>query len=204
MRSTFRLIVPALLFLGCLGWVLPAAAEFPELEVPLSVVAKKVAEKLADKKVFVAARELSKAGAGWPVHQAAGVEFTMQLRQLKIDALRAAADTRVDKLELAKTAFGVKDVKLLKDTGRTVLIGLEWTSAPKPKLRIAAFQTSPDKALWSEIVDLLPSVLSQDQNTPPQNVSLIQFARRQLDILRAARNEVLERRWFFGMMGVGV
>ena len=25
-----------------------------------------------------------------------------------------------------------------------------------------------------------------------------------LDILRAARNEVLERRWFFGMMGVGV
>ena len=24
------------------------------------------------------------------------------------------------------------------------------------------------------------------------------------DILRAARNEVLERRWFFGMMGVGV
>ena len=24
------------------------------------------------------------------------------------------------------------------------------------------------------------------------------------DILRAARNEVLARRWFFGMMGVGV
>ena len=177
MRSTSNLIVVWLLLLG---WAAPVAAEFPEMEEPLAAVAKKVAEKLTDLRVFVATRELSKAGAGWPAHQAAGVEFTMQLRQLKIDAVRAA-DTRTDKLDVPKVPFGLKDVNLLKDTERSVLIGLEWTSAPKAKLKVVAFQASPDKALWSETVDLLPSVVSQEKNTPPRNVSVIQYARRVLD-----------------------
>lgn len=180
MRSTLKLIVPALLVVGWLGSAGAARAEFPELEESLREVAKRVAEKLADKKVFVAARELSKSGARWPVHQAAGVEFTMALRLLKVDAVRAAADTRVDKLDVPKTAFSVKDVKLLKGTGRDVLIGVEWTSAPKLKCKIVAFQADPDKPLWTELAELSVHAASLDKNTPPRNVSVAAYARRQL------------------------
>jgi len=180
MRSTFKLLVPALVFLGSFGSAQRAIAEFVELEAPLAEVAKKVAEKLADKKVIVATRELSKTGAGWPAHQAVGVEFTIQLRLLKIDAVRAAADTRAEKLDVGRNPFAVKDVKLLKDTGRTVLIGLELTSTPKVKLKIVAFQPAPDKPLWTEMADLPEGAISREDNIPKMNTAVIQFARRQM------------------------
>lgn len=180
MRSTFNLFVAALLFLGWSGSARPAVAEFVELEVPLAEVAKKVADKLTDKKVVVATRELSKTGAGWPAYQAAGVEFTMQLRLLKVDAVRAAADLRTEKLDVGKNPFATKDVKLLKDTGRTVLIGVELTSAPKVKLKIAAFQADPDKPLWSEMVEVTDAIVSREDNMPKMNTAVIQFARRQM------------------------
>ena len=180
MRSKLKFRVAVLLVVGWLGSARPALAEFPELEESLTAVAKKVAEKLGDKKVYVAARELSKAPSKWPAHQAAGVEFTMALRLLQIDAVRAAADTRVEKLEAGKTPFSVKDVKLLKDTGRNVLIGVEWTSFPKVKCKIVAFQADPDKALWTELADLSVHAGSQEKNTPPRNVTVAAFARRSL------------------------
>lgn len=181
MRLTLNLIIPVLSVVVWLEMSSPLRAEFVALEKSLADVAKKVAEKLTDQKVFVATRELSKTGAGWAVHQAAGVEFTMALRSLKIDAVRAAADTRVEKLDVPRTPFAARDLRFLKDTGRPILIGLEWTSAPKLKLKIVGFQTNPDKLLWSEQVDLPTTVLSQDKNTPPRNISVVQYARGQMD-----------------------
>ena len=208
MRSTLKLFVAALVCFSRFG-VQPAAAEFVELEKPLSKVCQKIAEKLADQKVLVATRELSKTSPGWPVHQAAGVELTLQLRLLNIDATRAAADLRFEKLDTPRAPFSNKDAKLLKETGRSVLLGLEWTSAPKLKVKLVAFDPTQDKPLWTENVSIDDSAMNRDKNIPPRNTSVIQFARRSLgskvgvagessELLDAALKQVeLTRRGFY-------
>lgn len=164
---------------ACLGTLQPAAADYVEIEKTVAKPSGELAEKLTDLKVVVAARELSKAGAGWAAHQAASYEVTAALRRAKVDAIRAAADTRLDKLELARTPFALRDLKLLKDVGRTVLVGLEWTSTPKLKLKIVAWKEGNDKPLWSEQIELSRAAGDMNENVPPRNLTLIQSLRRQ-------------------------
>ena len=180
MWRNVNLLIVVLCFWGVLGNAQPAAADFVELEKLFEEPAQALAEKLADQKVVVAARELSKIGGDWAVHQAAGVELTMALRRLKIDAVRASADTRLEKLDTLKTPFTVKDAKLVKDADRTVLVGVEWTSAPKLKLRIVAYSTNPEKSLSSEIVTVPSASAVMAKNIPRMNAAVIEYAREQL------------------------
>src|SRR5579885_276332 len=76
-----------------------ARADFIQIEQLLQAPARSLAEKLGDVKVVVAVRNGARRSISWNVGQAAGVELTAALRRHHVDAIRAAADTRFDKLE---------------------------------------------------------------------------------------------------------
>ena len=179
MLRVTRWVLILVLGVGWFGTVRPAAADYVEIEKILAKPSAELAEKLTDLKVVVAARELSKTGPGWAAHQAASYEVTAALRRAKVDAIRAASDTRLDKMELARTPFALRDLKPLKDVERTVLVGLEWTSTPKLKLRIVAWKEGEDKPLWSDQIELSRAAGDMNENVPPRNLTLIQTLRRQ-------------------------
>jgi hypothetical protein len=108
------------------------------------------------------------------------MEFTAALRRLKVDAIRAAANSKTEKLEVPRAVFAARDTKPVKDVEREVLVGVECTSLPNPKLRLVAFQTNPDKSLWTEVVDLPKSATKQEANIPELNAAILKFATENL------------------------
>ncbi|HUY34714.1 MAG TPA: CHAP domain-containing protein [Pirellulales bacterium] len=167
----------ALIVAGVILAARPATADFVELEKLLESPATDLAEKLARQTAVVAVRGASQTGTFWNIAQAAGVELTAALRKHDIDALRAAGDTRWEKLEAVDHPFTAREAKSLKQGDRQVLIGVEWFPAKRPRLKITAFGRKAPKALWTKVIDVPEAALSQESNIPPMNRSVVQFAK---------------------------
>jgi hypothetical protein len=157
-----------------------ARADFVELEPLLETPAASLAQKLADAKVVVAVRNGVKGNKPWNIGEAAGVELTAALRQHRIDAIRAAGDTRLDKLEAADQPFTAEQAKALPKAGRQVLVGVEWLSSKRPRLKITAFAADAAEPVWSKTLAVPEHALSLENNIPPLNRAVVEFARKAL------------------------
>jgi hypothetical protein len=157
-----------------------AKADFVELERLLETPAGSLAQKLGDVKVVVAVRNGVKGNKPWNIAEAAGVELTAALRRHGIDAIRAAGDTRLDKLEAADQPFTAERAKELPKAGRQVLVGVEWLASKKPRIKITAFAADAAEPLWSRTLAVPEQALSLEKNIPPLNRSVREFARKSL------------------------
>jgi hypothetical protein len=155
-----------------------ARADFVEFEQFLEEPAATLAEKLEDAKVVVAVRNGVKGAQPWNAGQAAGVEFTAALRRRQVDAVRAAADTRFDKLEVLDRPFTAQQAKALSQADRRVLVGLEWFPSKRPRLKITAFTANAPKPVWSRTLDVPENVASLEKNIPPLNRAVVESARK--------------------------
>lgn len=158
----------------------PANADFVELERLLEAPAANLAQKLGDAKVVMAVRNGVKGNRPWNIAEAAGVELTAALRRHRIDAIRAAGDVRLDKLESTDQPFTAEQAKALPKAGRQVLVGVEWLSAKKPRLKITAFSADASEAAWSKTLAVPEQALSLENNIPPLNRAVLEFARKSL------------------------
>jgi hypothetical protein len=180
MRHDTRFSVGLLFLVGWLGAAASVRGEFVELERLLAEPAQKLAEKLGDKTVLLATRDMSRSVSPWPVHIAIAVEFQTALKRNKIDAVRAGADSRLEKLEVLHAGFTAKDAKFAKDANRDVLVGLEWTGSLKPKLKIVAFQVDQTKPLSTEVVEITRAAVDLTQFLPDMNRAVVEFAQEQI------------------------
>ncbi len=175
-RPLFRLSVLSLLLFAARS----AEADFSELERLLAAPAENLAQKLGDAKVVVAVRNGVKGNKPWNIGEAAGLEMTAALRRHRIDAIRAAGDTRLDKLEASDQPFTDQQVESLPKAGRQVLVGIEWLSSKKPRLKITAFAADAAEPLWSKTLAVPDRALTLDNNIPPLNRAVVEFARKAL------------------------
>jgi hypothetical protein len=180
MQSKQRLLFRSSILLVLLLAPHSAKADFVELERFLETPAGSLAQKLGDAKVVVAVRNGVKGNKPWNIGEAAGVELTAALRRQKIDAVRAAGDTRLDKLEAADQPFSADQAKALPKAGRRVLVGVEWLSSKQPRLKITAFAADAAEPLWSKTLDVPAEALSLENNIPPLNRAVVEFARKAL------------------------
>jgi hypothetical protein len=158
-----------------------ARADFVEIEKMLETPAENLARKLEGAKVVVAVRNGVAENKPWNIGQAASVELTAALRRVKIDAIRAAADTRFQKLEATDRPFTDVQAKALPQAGRQVLVGIEWLAGKQPRLKITAFAADALKPIWSETLDVPENVLSLEKNIPVLNRAVLEFAGKSLD-----------------------
>lgn len=179
MRHETSFLIGFMFLIGGLGTLQSAQADFVELERLLIEPAQALAEKIGDQTAIVATRDLAKSPAPWPMHIAMAVEFNAALRRVKVDAVRAGSDPRFDKLESARTAFNARDLRFIKDADRKVLVGLEWNSALKSKLKIVAFQADLTKPLWTQSVEIPKSAVDLGKILPELNVAVLEFAKKQ-------------------------
>ncbi len=175
-RPLFRLSVLSLFLFAARS----AEADFSELERLLAAPAENLAQKLGDAKVVVAVRNGVKGNKPWNIGEAAGLELTAALRRHRIDAIRAAGDTRLDKLEASDQPFTDQQVESLPKAGRQVLVGIEWLSSKKPRLKITAFAADAAEPLWSKTLAVPDRALALDNNIPPLNRAVVEFARKAL------------------------
>ncbi|HEX7447625.1 MAG TPA: CHAP domain-containing protein, partial [Pirellulales bacterium] len=157
-----------------------ARADFVELGRLLDEPAAKLAKAVEGKSVAVAVRRRAAAAAEWDLGQAAGVELTEALRRRKIDAVRAAADSRLSSLEAVERSFKPRDAQTAKRAGRDVLIGIEWIAARRPSLKISALPANSSKALWTSTLELPAAAQSLANNLPPMNRAVVEYARQNL------------------------
>jgi hypothetical protein len=173
MQSISKITV-AILF-ALIAW--PAAADFVELERLLEKPVASLAEKLKGTRVVVAVRGGISPVQPWDIAQAAGVEVTEALRRHNINAVRAAADARLDELETGDQPFTAAQAKSLAAVDRQVLVGVEWLPAKKPRLKVAAFSREPAKTLWMQFMAVPEAAVSLEKNVPPMNRAAARFAR---------------------------
>ena len=180
METKQRLLFKSSILLVLLLAAHSAKADFVELEQLLETPAESLAQKLGDAKVVVAVRNGVKGNKPWNIGEAAGVELTAALRRHKIDAIRAAGDTRLDKLEAADQPFTAEQAKTLPKAGRQVLVGVEWLSSRKPRLKLTAFAADAAEPLWSKSLTVPGQALALENNIPPLNRAVVEFARKAL------------------------
>jgi hypothetical protein len=154
-----------------------ARADFVQLERLLEAPAASLAERLGNAKVVVAVRNGVKGTGSWNIGQAAGVELTAALRRHKIDAIRAAGDTRLDKLEVWDRPFTAQQAKALVQAGRQVLVGIEWLPSGL-QLKITAFAADALKPVWSKTIEVSENTVSLEENIPAVNRAVVEFARK--------------------------
>lgn len=157
-----------------------ARADFVELEHFLEAPAQALAEKAGKRKVVVVVRNGAKRMDPWNIAQAAGLELTAALRRRGIDAIRAAGDTRFDALEGVDRPFSAQQAQALKDADRQALVGIEWVSSKKPRIKITAFAADASAPIWSDGLDVPDNVLSLEKNLPPINRAVAEAARKTL------------------------
>lgn len=158
----------------------PAAADFIQLERLLQEPAAELAGKIKGKTAVVAVRNGLNSGEPWDVGQAAGLELTIALRRRNVDAIRAASDARLDKLEAIRRAFAPKQAEALKQVKREVLVGVEWFPGKRPRFKVAAFTAKLSKPFWTRTIEATPDEVSLEQNLPPMNRAIVDFARSNL------------------------
>lgn len=155
-----------------------ARADYVAIEQLLEAPARSLAEKLGDAKVVVAVRNGARRTISWNVGQAAGVELTAALRRQHVDAIRAAADTRFDKLEAWDGPLTSQQAKSLPPAGRQVLVGIEWHPSREPQLKITALEADAPKPVWSKTVDVPEEAVSLEENIPRVNRVVVEAARK--------------------------
>lgn len=155
-------------------------ADFVEIEPLLKKPGEELAAKLSGDAVVVAVRNGGQIVGNWNVPQAIGLEFAAALRRHDIDAIRAAANTRFEKLESVDKPFTANHAKTLKGTDRQVLVGIEWMASKRPRVKISAFSGKSPKAVWSTFLDLPEAALDLEKNIPPKNRAIVDFAQQAL------------------------
>ncbi|HWB11186.1 MAG TPA: CHAP domain-containing protein [Pirellulales bacterium] len=155
-------------------------ADFVELERMVEQPGADLAEKLGGTAVVVAVRNGAAGRSTWNVPQAFGLELAAALRRHHIDAVRAAADSRFEKLETADRPFNANHAKALKDTDRQAIVGVEWLAGKKPRIKIVAVGRQSAKPLWTSVVEPSDKALSLENNIPPENRAVVEFARKAL------------------------
>ena len=158
----------------------PSAADFVELERLMEAPGAELAEKLEGLAVVVAVRNGAAEMGPWNIAQATGLELAAALRRHHVDAIRAAADSRFDQLESVDRAFTANQTKALKQTDRQAIVGVEWLAAKRPHVKIVAFGVKSPKPLWTSIIDVPEAALSLEQNMPPMNRAVVDFAQKAL------------------------
>lgn len=118
-----RLLAACLLTIGL---VRGAAADFTELEGLLEEPGASLSAVLEGDRVVVAVRNGGKQVGQWNIAQAVGLEVAAALGRHHLNVIRAAADSRFEKLETADRPFAKVQLKELKGTERQALVGIEW------------------------------------------------------------------------------
>ncbi len=177
-----RKLFPPLLAVWLLAVCLAqgAAADFVELEHALAEPGAGLAQALAGDAVVVAVRNGGEQVGPWNIAQAVGLEIAAALGRHHVDTIRAAADTRFQKLETVDRPFAAVHLKGLNGTERQALVGIEWLASKKPSVKIAAFRMGTRKTAWTKIVALPAAAVSLDQNIPPANLAVVEFSRKSL------------------------
>ena len=185
MRFVVKFVIS---FVGAWLAAWPAAADFVELENLLDEPVAGLAEKLKKQTVVVAVRGGARPVRPWDIAQAAGVEVTEALRRHNIDAVRAAADPRLEKVESEDHSFTAAQAESVAEIGRQVLVGVEWLADDKPRLKLVAFSTKSGKtkpgkslgAIWMRVLAVPEAALSLEKNAPAMNRAAVGFAREAL------------------------
>jgi hypothetical protein len=166
----------------CFAWLVswPAKADFVELEKLLDGPAASLAEKVQGTRVVVAVRNGAQPAMPWDIRQAAGVEITEALRRRHVDAIRAAADPRLNDLEAVDRLFTARHAQAVKQVGRDVLVGIEWFAAKKTRVKIVAYSHKSPKVLWMKFVDVPEAAQSLEKNLDPMNRAAVEFAKKSL------------------------
>jgi hypothetical protein len=158
-----------------------SAADFVRLEALVEAPAARLAGKLQHAKTVVAVRNGMQVMEPWDIPDAVAVELVAALRRRGLDAILAASDVRFEKLESADQAFTVNQAEALELLDRDALVGIELLTGSKPRLRLTAYASQARKPLATEIIDVPPDALLQDNNIPPANREIVEFARKSLD-----------------------
>lgn len=174
------LVKVVITFVGVWLAAWPAEADFVELERLVDEPVTGLAEKLKGETVVVAVRGGARPARPWDIAQAAGVEVAEALRRHEIDAVRAAADPRLEKLEIGNRSFTAAQVKSVAEIGGEALVGVEWLAGKKPRLKLVAFSAKSPKAIWMQILAVPEAALSLEKNVPAMNRAAVGFARQAL------------------------
>ncbi|HVX16128.1 MAG TPA: CHAP domain-containing protein [Pirellulales bacterium] len=158
----------------------PSAGDFVELERLLKEPGAELAEKLDGAPVVITVRNGAAQAEPWNVGQAAALELAAALHRKQIDVIRAAADSRFEQLETTDKPLTANQTKLLKDTDRRAIVGVEWLAGKRSRLRIVAFAIKSAKPLWNRLIDVPEAAVSLDKNIPPLNRGVAAYAQKEL------------------------